>query len=206
VSRRDRCEVGTKTTHIAPSLNYGPAMLLVAATALELAALDGLETFVCGVGPVEAAAATSRRLAADPPPRIVVNVGIAGARELDPGTLVLGSEAVYCDLTGQPATVPLVGRVSADESLLALAKRALPDARVLPIGTAARVGGAADRADVEAMEGFAVLRAAEQAGVPALELRAVSNRYRDNRDDWQVEQALAALAGAVRRLAEALDA
>jgi len=206
VSGRDRCEVGTKTTHIPAWLNYGPDMLLVAATALELSALDGLETFVCGVGPVEAAVATARRLAAEPLPTHVVNVGIAGARKLEPGTLVLGSEAVYVDLTGQSATVALVDRVLPDEQLLGSARRALPDARVLPIGTAARVGGAAAESDVEAMEGFAVLRAAQEAGVPAIELRAVSNRYRDDRDDWRVEVALAVLAGAVRRLAEVLHA
>ena len=45
---------------------------------------------------------------------------------------------------------------------------------MLPIGTSARVGGGA-ACEVEAMEGFAVLRAAALAGVPALELRAVSN-------------------------------
>ena len=45
---------------------------------------------------------------------------------------------------------------------------------MLPIGTSARVGGTHD-VDVEAMEGFAVLRACELAGVPAVEVRVVSN-------------------------------
>ena len=71
---------------------------------------------------------------------------------------------------------------------------------VLPIGTSARVGGGAGRAEVEAMEGFAVLRAAAAAGVPALELRAISNAYDDDRDDWRVEEALEALAAAVATL------
>jgi propanediol dehydratase small subunit len=52
-----------------------------------------------------------------------------------------------------------------DPALLAAARRALPEAAVLAIGTSARVGGT-DGVDVEAMEGFAVLRAAELAGVP----------------------------------------
>ncbi len=56
--------------------------------------------------------------------------------------------------------------VRPDPALLAAARRALPEARVLPIGTSARVGGTSG-CDVEAMEGFAVLRAAELAGVPA---------------------------------------
>jgi nucleoside phosphorylase len=71
---------------------------------------------------------------------------------------------------------------------------------VLPIGTSARVGGGASCADVEAMEGFAVLRAAAAAGVPALELRAISNEYGADRSAWRVEEALEALAKAVTTL------
>jgi futalosine hydrolase len=44
------------------------------------------------------------------------------------------------------------------------------------------------------MEGFAVLRAAELAGVPALEVRAVSNEIDEpDRARWRFEEALAAL-------------
>lgn len=204
MAERDRCEVGTKTTHIPGRLNYGPSMLLVAATALELAPFRNAETLVCGVGPVEAAATTARRLASAPPPSGIIQVGIAGARDLDPGMLVLGLEAVYCDLGD--STVPVVRRTTPDPRLLHLAREALPEAVVLPIGTSARVGGAVRRAEVEAMEGFAVLRAAEQAGVPALELRAVSNRYADPRADWHIQDALDSLTLAVPRLLEAFDA
>jgi futalosine hydrolase len=204
VAERDRFEVGTKTTHIPPRLNYGPSMLLVAATALELAPFSDAETFVCGVGPVEAAATTALRLASGPRPSGILQLGIAGARELDPGTLVLGLEAIYCDLGG--ATIPVIRSAGPDPRLLEVAREALPEAVVVTIGTSARVGGAASRAEVEAMEGFAVLRAAEQVGIPALEVRAVSNRYGDTRDDWHILEALDALTGAVRRLLEAFDA
>jgi nucleoside phosphorylase len=179
-------------------------VLLVAATGLELASLHAAETLVCGVGPVEAAASTARRLAVEPRPAGILHVGIAGARELEPGTLVIGSEAVYCDLAAE--SIQVVDRVRPDERLLGAARAALADAIVLPIGTAANVGGAARHAEVEAMEGFAVLRAAELAGVPALEVRAVSNRYVDARNDWRIPEALDALARAVTRLLEALDA
>ena len=54
-----------------------------------------------------------------------------------PGTIVIGSEAVYCDLA---AAIPVVDRVAGDERLVAAARRALPDAPVLPIGTSAAVG------------------------------------------------------------------
>ena len=58
--------------------------------------------------------------------------------------------------------------------------------------------------DVEAMEGFGVLRAAELAGVPALELRAVSNDAREpDRGKWRIDDALAALADATATLVAA---
>jgi futalosine hydrolase len=103
---------------------------------------------------------------------------------------VIGSEAVYEDAAGG-GLVP--GLVRADVDLLAGAQRALPEAVVLPIGTSARVGGSSG-CTVEAMEGFAVLRAAELAGVPALEVRAVSNEIDEpDRARWRFDEALAAL-------------
>jgi futalosine hydrolase len=83
---------------------------------------------------------------------------------------------------------------------VAAARRALPEAHVLPIGTSARVGGTTG-CEVEAMEGFAVLRAAELAGIPAIEVRAVSNEIDEpDRARWRFDDALAALAGALPRL------
>ncbi|MDQ3086583.1 MAG: hypothetical protein M3Q67_07275, partial [Actinomycetota bacterium] len=69
-------------------------ILLVAATELELCGHPGL---ICGVGPVEAAATTSRELAVSRP-RAVIHVGMGGSRGLTPGTVVVGLEAFYCDL------------------------------------------------------------------------------------------------------------
>jgi futalosine hydrolase len=175
-------------------------ILVVGATERELAPVDGARTLVCGIGPVEAAAATARALA-EARPEAVLHVGIAGARGLPPLTVVLGSEALYCDAAG-----PLVpARARPDASLLARLREALPDAYVRPIGTSARVGGA-HGVDVEAMEGFAVLRACELAGVPALELRAVSNALGEaDRRRWRLEEALAALRAAVPRVLERLE-
>jgi nucleoside phosphorylase len=56
------------------------------------------------------------------------------------------------------------------------------------------------------MEGFAVLRAAAEAGVPALELRAVSNLFSSPRPEWRIDAAIAALAGAVFAVLKAFDA
>jgi len=173
-------------------------VLLVAATERELVGLDGA---VCGVGPVDAAAATARLLA-ERRPRALLHVGLAGALGFGGPALVLGTEARYCD-----ADPPLVAAVAhPDRDLLEAARRALPDARTCPIGTSARVGGTTG-CDVEAMEGFAVLRACELAGVAALELRVTANEIREpDRGRWRFDEALALLAGRLPPLLEALRA
>jgi len=163
-------------------------VLLVAATELELDGRDGL---VCGVGPVEAAAATARALALRDW-RAVLHIGVAGGRDLATGTLVIGGEAIYCDLS---AAIRLVDRVSADARLIAAAQQVIPAARILPIGTSAAVGGTGHELSVEAMEGFGVLRAAALAGVPAVEIRAISNQIGDpDRGRWQITDAIDALS------------
>jgi len=173
-------------------------VLLVAATDIELCERPGL---VCGIGPVEAAATTAREIASNPP-SAVVHVGIAGGRGITPGGLVIGSEAVYIDIS---AEIPIVDHVQPDPELLAKVREAAPDALVLPIGTSGAVGGVSDdRLRVEAMEGFGVLRACELAGVPAVEIRAISNELAEgDRSRWRIGRALEALAEAVPRVLEA---
>ena len=174
-------------------------MLVVAATERELALLDGHETFCCGIGPVEAALQTARVLV-ERRPDAVVHVGIAGSRTLAPPALVLGSEAVYCDVIDPASTLPRVERVNPSLDLLERARAALPEAHVLPIATCGKVG-AGTGYDIEAMEGFGVLRACELAGVPAVELRAISNSPEEaDRSRWRFDEAFAALAVALDRL------
>jgi futalosine hydrolase len=166
-------------------------ILVVAATARELAAPDGWHALRCGVGPVDAAAATMSTIASLRPAAIL-HVGIAGARRrcgLAPASLVIGTEAHYDDLD-----------VPAEWSPRAV--RAFPEAPQLRIGTSARVGGTSD-CDVEAMEGFAVLRAAELAGVPAVEVRAIANEIEEtDRARWHFDAAFAAITAATPRLVE----
>src|SRR5919204_6881356 len=175
-------------------------ILVVAATEPELAGAAGAETLVCGIGPVEAAAVTTRALA-ERRPDALLHVGIAGATRIDPPALVIGSEALYCDITGDlAAQIPRVERVEPAPRLVEAARAALPEALVLPIGTTAHVGRGVG-CDVEAMEGFGVLRAAALAGVPAVEVRAISNAVDEtDRGRWQFDDALAALADALPRL------
>jgi predicted 5'-methylthioadenosine/S-adenosylhomocysteine nucleosidase len=170
-------------------------VLVVAATQRELSLLEGVDTFCCGIGPVEAAAQTARRLA-EGKPDAVLHIGVAGSRTLEPLSLVIGSEAVYCDVA---AEIPVIDRARPDAALLAQCRAALPDAAVVPIGTSAAVGGGS--CEIEAMEGFGVVRACELAGVPAVELRAISNSVDEpDRSKWKLEDAIAALAEAVDRV------
>ena len=150
-----------------------------------------VEMLVTGIGPVEAAAATSRALA-NSAPDVVINAGIAGGFK---GRASVGEGfAIESDYFAElgleeggvppslPGGVKLVVRADSDPNLLAVCRRigahvgsAITVATIT--GTAARAGELAERfeAEVEAMEGFAVLRSAAVAGVPALELRGISN-------------------------------
>lgn len=181
----------------------GAVILVVAATERELQPVQGAETFCCGIGPVEAALQTARVLA-NGRPDALVHIGIAGARTLEPLTAVLGSEAVYCDVIDEASTLPRVERTAPDRALLDAARAALPDARVLSIGTCGRVG-ASTGCEVEAMEGFGVLRAAELAGVPAVELRVISNAVdQPDRARWRIDDALARLSDVVAVVVDSL--
>src|SRR5688500_20355735 len=105
--------------------------------------------------------ATSRALAEERPVA-VLHVGIAGARGLELLTLVLGTEAVYCDAAG-----PLVPALALpDADLLARLHEALREAVLRPIGTSAGVGGWLE-VDVGGVGGVAVRRGCRRACVPA---------------------------------------
>src|SRR5450432_677892 len=101
---------------------YGAAVILVVAATereLEFELVAGAETFVCGIGPVEAALATAARLAEERP-RALLHIGIAGAKALDPPALVLGSEAVYADVVDLASPFPRIDRQEPDSTLLGL--------------------------------------------------------------------------------------
>ena len=179
-------------------------ILVVAATERELAPSSGWLTLRCGVGPVEAAIATAAAIAAHRP-LAIVHVGIAGARRaagLAPAALVVGSAAHYADLSVSPEWAP--NRVTPPPAMVRAVRQALPEAPFITIGTSARIGGTSD-CDVEAMEGFAVLRAAELAGIPAIEVRSISNEIEErDRTRWHFDHAFAAITAITPRLVDAL--
>jgi nucleoside phosphorylase len=161
---------------------------VIAATEKELAGAGGSATLVCGIGPDAAYMATEDAVA-EGGATAVLHIGIAGARRGSGVALlatVIGSEAIDCDGDSEP--------IAPDARLLAAAQRALPDAVALPIGTSARVGGTKE-CEVEAMEGFAVLRAAAIADIPAIEVRVISNDIEESdRSRWRFELAFETIA------------
>ena len=175
-------------------------ILVVAAVEQELAGAGGAATLCCGIGPVEAAAATAAALAGS---RVdaVVHVGIAGMRA-DAGLqlldTVIGDEAVYEDRAargGHPRLRPTPGCWLR------------PGGRCLrrPCAASARAPGSAATSGcaVEAMEGYAVLRAAELAGVPAIEVRVISNEITESdRARWRFDDAFATIDALTAGLVE----
>ena len=166
-------------------------ILIACATGKELeffAPRPHVELLVTGIGPVEAAAAVSRALAQSSYD-YVINAGIAGAFEgtADVGdAVVVSDDFLQLDLeTGAAFALPdglrVIDRASSDlvlvDRLVELGFRSVRGITVPRVTatdeTAAKL--AALGAGVESMEGFAVLRAAEIAGVPAVEVRGISN-------------------------------
>jgi futalosine hydrolase len=145
-----------------------------------------------GVGPVEAALGTARALAARHYDA-VINAGIAGGfrDRCTVGDAVVVSREDYVDLGLEngstfplPDEVQLVRTVESSHGLLqpfleglipVIVGRGVTSATVTSTTSRALVLAHRFRADVESMEGFSVLRAAEAAGIPAIEIRGVSN-------------------------------
>ncbi|GGM11591.1 MULTISPECIES: futalosine hydrolase [Micromonospora] len=184
-----------------------------------------------GVGPAVAGAATARLLAlaeaAGRPYQGVVSAGVAGGfpGRVPVGGTVLGDHSVAADLgaespegflpveeLGMPAE--LLGAPSvlaADPTLLTRLRQRLPGATVGPVLTVSTVTGTVTStaalvarhptAVAEAMEGYAVAVAADQARLPFVELRTISNPIgpRD-RAAWQLGTALTALTAAAAAL------
>ncbi|WNC15801.1 futalosine hydrolase [Brevibacillus brevis] len=182
-----------------------------------------------GVGPMAAAARTARMLATSEPYDLVVCAGISGGfvGQAEVGSLVVSGEIVCADLGAETpegfcsldelgfgsATVP-VDRELAARVTDALRAAGLP-VKMGTVLTLSTVTGTAQTAEelarrmpgalAEAMEGYGVAVAAQEFGVPVLELRAVSNAIgpRD-KSAWRIKEALAALEAASSVLREGL--
>lgn len=175
-----------------------------------------VELLVTGVGPVEAAASVSRALAQSSYD-LVISAGIAGAFEgaarIGDG-VVVAEELFELDLeTGVPIALPdgarIVDRASSDLALVdRLVERGFASVRGITVPRVTATDATASRlnafdAAVESMEGFAVLRSAEIAGVPAIEVRGISNYVCERaRSRWDFS---AGVAGAEKVLTALLS-
>jgi futalosine hydrolase len=182
----------------------------------------GLLDVICGgVGAVPAALSTAQVLAQLPGRYdLVIAAGIGGGLgPAEPGSVVVADAVVHADLGVQTADggfSPLselgwgpVGFEPDPDLASELAGRVpAPLGAVLTVST---VTGTRDRAAAllaahpsalaEAMEGAGVCQAADRAGLPFAELRAISNRVGPReRDSWQIEAALTALSRAFDRI------
>ncbi len=183
-------------------------ILVTCAVGKELAffrSLPHVEMLVTGVGPVEAAASVSRALAQSPY-ELVISAGIAGAFEGEAHIgegLVVAEEIFEVDLeTSEPLALPdgasVIDRVGSELSLVdRLVELDFRSVRGITVPRVTATDRTASRlralgVGIESMEGFAVLRAAEIAGIPAIEVRGISNIVGDrSRSRWDFDAGVA---------------
>jgi len=175
-----------------------------------------LTVLAVGVGPVAAAAGTARQLglaeAAGAPYSAVVCAGIAGgfAGRTEVGDVVLGTASVAADLgADSPDGFLPIDALGFGSSRVECAGLLAVQAKAGEILTVTTATGTAERAEAladahpdalaEAMEGFGAATAAQLAGLPYAEVRAISNLIgpRDT-STWRFDLAFAALSNAFR--------
>lgn len=178
-----------------------------------------VESLVMGVGPVEAAAAVSGALARRRY-ALVVNAGLAGAFDgaarVGDGVVVADDEFELGLEDGRPIALPdgerVVATAASDPEIVrGLSARGFAALHGITVArvtsseeTARRL--AARGAQVESMEGFAVLRACRRAGIPAVELRGISNRVgARERSGWDFASGIAGLTRVVEALFAVVD-
>ncbi len=204
-------------------------ILVVTSVAAETDAIgshDGVTVVTGGIGRTNAAACTTESILRHDPFAAVVNAGVAGVLpggKLAIGDTVVASACVYAE-EGLVTPAGFADMAAMGFSLGDFEGNTVPvDDRLLsrlaglfhtgPIATVATCSGTLAAAEsvvertgavAEAMEGAAVVHTARRLGVPAIELRVISNTTgdRDNQK-WDLPGALAALG---RSLGEALGA
>ncbi len=176
-----------------------------------------------GIGPVESAIATARALAATRF-TLVINAGIAGGfrDHVAVGDSVAVVEEYYVEIGREdgialdlPNGALLDNKAISDPRLLSPFKEGLLGSHLGNGVTSATVTTSDARAAlltkkfdpmVESMEGFAVLRAARRAGVPAIELRGISNLVGDRASNgWDFYAGSTAAVRAVDAFLDNLD-
>lgn len=197
--------------------------LIVTAVDAEAEALASIPDSVVvagGIGRTNAAAATTEAVLTRGPFDLVISAGIAGMLpgvELTIGDVLVAEACVYAEegLLTPDAFLDMKAMgfalgdfegntVPIDPVLL----ERLPEPVLIGrIATVATCSGSDLQADLvarrtsavaEAMEGAAVVHAARRLGVPAMEVRAISNTTGDrDRQQWDIGKAIAALGSAL---------
>ena len=187
---------------------------------------DGVTIVTGGIGRTNAAASTTESILRHDPFAAVVNAGVAGVLpggKLAIGDTVVASACVYAEeglvTPAGFADMAEMGfslgdfpgnAVPVDDGLLGRLAGHFPTGSIATVATCSGTDAAAESvarrtlAVAEAMEGAAVVHAARRLGVPAIELRVISNTTgdRDNQK-WDLAGALVALG---RSVGEALAA
>ena len=137
---------------------------------------------ICGVGQARAAAATAKAIVTERPDRVVL-AGLAGAYGDEPavGSVCVVEEEREC---GLPAKYETLFRPK-----MVMSK--LP--RVVS-NTVATTGAEPQGAQIENMEGAAVMAVCEAMGVECCEVRAISNRTDQPFAEWRTREAATNLA------------
>jgi len=175
---------------------------------------------VAGIGRTNAAAATAEALAearaAGAPFAAVISTGIAGAlpgTNLAIGTVIVSDACIYAEegialpegqgdmrALGFPLGDFEGNRVPVDGALLVAFCALGPACEIATVATCSGTDAAAlsvrtrTGAMAEAMEGAAVVHAARRVGVPAIEIRSISNTTGDRATQrWDIAAAFAAL-------------
>lgn len=139
-----------------------------------------IDPVMIGIGPVEAAVATTRALAlrAQALPKLVVSLGSAGSQRLEQCGLYQASSVSYRDMDASPLGFPR-GQTPLLDLPPTLPLRTIPGLPMATLSTGANVvtGSGYDEvaADMVDMETYAVLRACQTFGVPLLALRGISD-------------------------------
>ena len=189
---------------------------------------DDVTIIAGGIGRTNAAASTTESILRHGPFAAVLNAGVAGV--LPGGTLAMGDTVVasacvyveegmvtpagFADMAAmgfslgdfEGNTVPVGDR------LLSRLAGLFRTGTIATVATCSGTDAAAESvvqrtgAVAEAMEGAAVVHAARRMGVPAIELRVISNTTGDrNSQTWDLAGALAVLGTSVGRALAALS-
>lgn len=190
-------------------------VLVVAATEAEILPFlrlpvpqrHGLDTLITGVGMVATALALGERLAGSHYD-LLLNVGVAGSfdRTIPLGEVVWVVQDTFSELGAEDGNrfidgeamglVPCTFRSEHGHAMVSGLRKCKGITVNTVHGDERTIGMVMERLSpsVESMEGAAVFQAAQHFGIPALQVRAISNYVeRRNKSNWQLGQAIESL-------------